>query len=114
MGRHFDKYADNGEELQRLKHALLEVTPIWALLAIIPNGLLMLYAWWISHWGMMWVFGILGLANAVIAFIPLWWKKVDSRRASTIMLVAIFAGWIANGNIALRWVLALYSASWMG
>jgi hypothetical protein len=108
MGRHLERRTGTSEESHRPRDALLGVTPPLALLALPLNGLLMLYASWVSDWTMAWVFGIFGIANAVVMFMPLWWRKVDSRRASAIMLVAIFAGWIANGFLALRYALGSY------
>jgi hypothetical protein len=114
MDRDFDKRAVSNDELRTPKDALIGVTPPLGLLAVLFNGTFALYTVWISDSNMAWVFGIFGLTNVAIMLLPLWWRKVDSRRASVVMLVAVFAIWIANANTALRYALALYSVSLLG
>jgi hypothetical protein len=107
VDREFDKRPDNDEEWRRPKEILLGIVPVLGLMAATLNFFFALLATCPAHWAAVWTFGLFCGANVAIMFLPMWWRKVNSRKAPSILLVVVFAGWVTNGFVALRWMLAL-------
>lgn len=106
MGRESDKHTDNDEESRKLTRALPVFVPLIGLIAATLNFEFAIAATCSSHWDAVWVFATFCIANIAIMFAPRWWKKVNSRRASAILLLVIFAGWVANCFLGWRYAIA--------